>query len=366
MGNQSTMANLVKESFRNKRVFISGHTGFKGVWLTQVLLHMGAIVKGYSLEMPSPNLFNLTLASEEIDHVIADIRDKEKLKQEITNFEPDYLFHLAAQSLVIESYHNPLYTFEVNQMGTAYILESLRHLHTSCTAVIITTDKVYRDRHWQYPYRENDILGGYDPYSASKATCELVVESYRSSFFNPLHYQKHQKLVCTARAGNVIGGGDFAENRLLPDIFKAFARNESVVIRNPGSMRPWQHVLDALYGYLLLAAKLSARQLQHVEIQSWNFGPELWDLHTVEEVVKLCVHRYGSGEYELASSNVDNKETTYLCLDISKSKYELGWKPKWNLEQSIARTVDFQKHYVQNPNKVKEYLQSQINEFLET
>lgn len=244
---------IFESAYKGKKVLLTGHTGFKGSWMLAWLQQLGATVKGYALAPENEtDLYYLLDADKLCDSVIADIRDQNKISEVVKEFQPDFVFHFAAQPLVRRSYKMPVYTFEVNVMGTANVLEAVRHLSKSCSVVIVTTDKVYENKEWGIPYRETDPLGGYDPYSASKAAAEMVVSSCRNSFFNPGDFEKHKKGVASARAGNVIGGGDRAKDRIIPDIIRGIEKNESIVVRNPEAVRPWQHVLEPLSGYLLL------------------------------------------------------------------------------------------------------------------
>ena len=243
----------LKQHYSRKRVFVTGHTGFKGTWLSHLLLNLGAVVKGYSLAPTEEiSLFDASGIALNMQSEIKDLRDREALMQSVENFQPDYIFHLAAQPLVRLSYEKPAETFEVNAIGTANLLDALKTVRQKCNVVLITTDKVYKNIEQDYPYKESDRLGGYDPYSASKACCELVIDSYRNSFFNPSNYPSHKKSIAVARAGNVIGGGDWSKDRLIPDIVKALNKLETIHIRNPLTIRPWQHVLEPLFGYFLL------------------------------------------------------------------------------------------------------------------
>lgn len=331
--------------YQGKRVFLTGHTGFKGSWLLAWLHNLGAEVKGYALEPENRNdLFNEIEGSKLCHSVIADIRDKEFLKQELLNFQPDFIFHLAAQPLVRLSYSIPIDTFEVNVMGTACVLEAVRFLEKPCAVVVITTDKVYENKEWHYPYRETDRLGGYDPYSASKAAAELVIDSYRNSFFNPFYYEKHYKAIASARAGNVIGGGDWAKERIIPDIIRALQIDEPIIVRNPYSVRPWQHVIEPLSGYLLLGGKLMEQPTKFA--QAWNFGPLPSDTFTVEDLVKKSIEIWGKGKYEIPTLLNQPHEAGLLKLDISKTINELGWQPKWNAEEAIKHTL---RYYVDAP-----------------
>ena len=346
-------------TYRGKKVFLSGHTGFKGSWMLSWLHLLGAEVKGYALTPEQPDdLFNLIKGNELCDSVIANIGDKEKLTKAIVSFKPDFIFHFAAQPLVRRSYAQPLYTFEVNVIGTANLLEAVRQLGNNCSVVIITTDKVYENIEQHYAYRENDKLGGYDPYSASKAAAEIVINSYRDSFF------KHAKPLtiglASARAGNVIGGGDRSKDRIIPDIIRGIENNESILVRNPGAVRPWQHVLEPLSGYLLLASKLS--QDPYAFSEAWNIGPEKEDILTVKQVVEKAIATYGKGEYHSTPLVNQPHEATLLQLDISKAKKKLGWAPLLNSESAIEWTMQWYKE-VMNGGDMLELTNSQIKRY---
>ncbi|MFM7400975.1 MAG: CDP-glucose 4,6-dehydratase, partial [Bacteroidota bacterium] len=279
--------------WKGKRVFVTGHTGFKGSWLVLWLERLGAKVKGYSLEPDTPSLYHSISGHLNCESIIADIRDKSTLDRQLRTFKPEVIFHLAAQPLVRASYSNPAETFEINAVGTANLLESAIKIQQPCAIIIVTTDKVYENNEWHHPYRENDRLGGYDPYSASKAATELVAASFRSSFFNPEDYSKHGKAIATARAGNVIGGGDYARDRIVPDVVRALSENTEIPVRNPLAVRPWQHVLEPLSGYLRLAEMLLKNPLDYS--QAYNFGPEINDSLSVGELVEKCVASWGGG-----------------------------------------------------------------------
>ena len=342
MENLVKMHTPLKSFYNSKKVFLTGHTGFKGAWLLKTLSVLGASVKGYSLAPDSqPNLFTILNGDELCESVIADIRDSERLNKEIVAFQPDIIFHLAAQPLVRLSYALPLDTFSINALGTANLLESVRALDKPCSVVIITTDKVYHNNEWLYPYRENDRLGGYDPYSASKACAELIIDSYRNSFFNVNHLDTHQKGIAVARAGNVIGGGDWAQDRIIPDIVRALSRNEAVVVRNPKAVRPWQHVLEPLNGYLMLSVKLAEEPATFS--QAYNFGPYIGDTSTVEELVKQATTIWGGGQYSCNAPESVLHEAGLLRLDITKAIEELGWKPRWNSQKALTYTLNWYK-----------------------
>lgn len=330
--------------YRGKKVFLTGHTGFKGTWLLAWLYQLGAVVKGYALAPDNEqDLYNLIDGDSFCKSTIADIRDKRQLHDELIDFQPDFVFHLAAQPLVRLSYQTPTETFEVNTLGTAYVLDAVRSLGKPCVVVIITTDKVYENKEWNYPYREVDTLGGYDPYSASKAAAEIVVSSYRNSFFNPKDYDTHRKAIASARAGNVIGGGDWAKDRIIPDIIRALQINKPINVRNPNAVRPWQHVLEPLSGYLLLGAKLFEKPTEYAS--AWNFGPYAEDNLKVEELVQTAISIWGEGNYEIPALTNQPHEAGLLMLDISKTINELGWKPKWNAKKAIENTIKAYQSY---------------------
>jgi CDP-glucose 4,6-dehydratase len=358
------MLDELKLIYAGKKVFITGHTGFKGSWLVKVLQILGASVKGYSLEASGDDLYNLIYGDSMCESIIGDLRDEEKLKHAILSFKPDFIFHLAAQPLVRLSYEQPAETFEVNAIGTAHVLEAMRLLEKGCCGLFITTDKVYYNYEWVYPYRENDRLGGYDPYSASKACAELVIESYRNSFFNLNAHDRHRKAIGVCRAGNVIGGGDWAKDRLLPDVVKALSIDKKVSVRNPSSIRPWQHVLDPIVGYLTLGAKLTNDPLQFS--QAYNFGPCNDDLLTVETIVKLAIENWGTGSFEVVNASEPLHEANLLRLDITKAVNELAWKPKWNAKQAVKQTILWYKEFHNNRENMVHYTEQQIQDFFKS
>lgn len=354
----------LQDTYQGKKVFLTGHTGFKGAWMLKTLSLLGAEIKGYALGPQTENdLFNLIDGDNICDSVIADLRDIERLHKEIIAFQPDFIFHLAAQPLVRLSYDIPAETFEVNAIGTANVLDAVRLLEKACSVVLITTDKVYHNNEWVYPYRETDRLGGYDPYSASKACAELIIASYRNSFFNIKNYNQHQKSIGVARAGNVIGGGDWSKDRLIPDIAKAFAAEKSVVIRNPQSVRPWQHVLEPVVGYLLLGVYLRKEPQKYS--QAYNFGPQLSDALPVSAMLKLAIQSWGKGEYIVEQIDGQPHEAGLLKLDISKANAELNWHPKMNAEQAVSMTMDWYREFAINKEAISEYTVYQINKFLD-
>ena len=335
------------EAYRGKRVFVTGHTGFKGSWLCEMLLKVGAEVYGYALKPPTkPALFNqLKLAKRIKSHVIGDVRDLGALTRAVKAAKPDFVFHLAAQPLVRESYRLPVETFETNVMGTVNLLEAVRKTFvttngtnsTNCSVVCITTDKCYENRETVRPYREDDPMGGYDPYSCSKGCDELAIASYRRSFFNG---SASPVWLASARAGNVIGGGDWALDRIVPDCMRALDRGEKIAVRNKTSTRPWQHVLEPLAGYLTLGAALAARRDYDKVAGGFNFGPDPKANRTVKDlVVEILKHREGGWVDKSDPKAVH--EAGLLNLDVRKAKRILGWKPRWNFEETVAKTVEW-------------------------
>jgi CDP-glucose 4,6-dehydratase len=356
-------ASYLRSVFGGKRVFLTGHTGFKGAWMVQILHWLGAEVKGYSFEPEKDNdLYNLidgdTFCSAS---VVGDILDKSKLLAEIRNFEPHFLFHFAAQSLVRRGYTQPAYTFSVNTQGTAEVLEAFRQLVPPCVGVMITTDKVYDNPERGLPFSEDDKLGGYDPYSASKAAAEIVIDSYRRSFFNPLDFSNHEKAIASARAGNVIGGGDNSDDRIVPDIVRAISFGETVGLRNPHSIRPWQHVLEPLGAYLLLAAKMADAPLRYST--AYNFGPNPGDMVTVEELTQIFVESYGKGNYKAFVEDGAPHEARLLLLDSTRAKEHLGWLPILDARTAIQWTAEWYADHHQSAhdkcmNQIKRYFEA--------
>jgi CDP-glucose 4,6-dehydratase len=332
---QRAVEGLVMNSFwAGKRVLVTGHTGFKGSWLAQWLLRMGADVYGYALEPDtSPSLFAQLGLGSRINQRLHDISELDDIMAYVGDLKPEFVFHFAAQSLVLRGYAQTPVTWATNVMGTVNVLEALRKTPYSCTAIMVTTDKVYQNREWVHAYRETDRLGGLDPYSASKAGSELVVASYRAVF----KQEKCPIRVASARAGNVIGGGDWAENRLVPDIARALMDGRPITLRNPASIRPWQHVLEPLAGYLLLAEKLAADE---AFADAYNFGPVPEDCRTVEEVVQAALIAW-PGEYAVEVNENAPKEAEILKLSIDKASAELGWHPKWDFHEAVEWTIDW-------------------------
>lgn len=365
MANPTSMEKLVtakylQSIFKDKRVFLTGHTGFKGAWMLQILTWLGADVKGYALEPEkSKDLYNAVDGDDLCySSVIEDIRDIRKLHGEIVRFEPHFVFHLAAQSLVRRSYEQPVDTFMVNTQGTAHVLDAVRELKQPCVALMITTDKVYENPERGTPFKEDDKLGGYDPYSASKAAAEIIIESYQRSFFNPDKYNEHKKSVASVRAGNVIGGGDFADDRIIPDIVRALEFDQPVGLRNPQSIRPWQHVLEPLGAYLLLAAKMSEQPEKYTT--AFNFGPDENDMLTVEDLTKIFIERFGTGSYENKQQDNAPHEAKLLLLDSSKAKNTIGWQPQLDAATAIRWTADW---YADREHSAAEKCMLQIKEY---
>jgi CDP-glucose 4,6-dehydratase len=334
-------ADYLRKAYSGKKVFLTGHTGFKGTWLLQILHWLGANVKGYSLAPEKPNDLYHQVQGDKLCYssIIADICDKQKLQTEIARFEPDFVFHFAAQPLVRRGYDLPSYTFMVNAQGTAHVLDSMRSLTNPSTGIMITTDKVYDNPERGIPFAEDDKLGGYDPYSASKASAEIVIDSFRRSFFHPDKYQKHLKSIASARAGNVIGGGDYSDDRIIADIVRAISFGETVNLRNPASVRPWQHVLEPLSAYLLLGARMAEDPVKYST--AYNFGPDPDDMLTVEELTKVFIEHYGQGTYEVLANPDAPHEAKLLLLNSNKALQDLGWQSLMDARTAIRWTAEW-------------------------
>ena len=339
------MQNLFGGIYKGKTVLVTGHTGFKGSWLVYWLQKMGANVIGYSLPTPtSPNHFELLDLN--ITSIIGDIRDLEKLDETFSLYKPEIVFHLAAQPLVRLSYENPIETYETNVIGTLKVFETCRKHHVKAI-VNITSDKAYENKEWIWGYRENDPMGGYDPYSSSKGCADILANSYRNSYFNLEDYKKtHQTLLATCRAGNVIGGGDWAQDRLMTDIMLSVSQGKKVSIRNPKATRPWQHVLEPLSGYLLIGQKLLEEKVAFAE--AWNFGPSDEGSICVEEVVKHVKKHWDAIDYEIQCDPKQLHEANLLKLDCSKAHIKLHWKDVWNSEKTFEKTVKWYKAFYEN------------------
>ena len=339
------MIDIFNSFYKGKRVLITGHTGFKGSWLAIWLYELGAEIVGVSLE-PFSNKDNFVLSGiggKIKADIRADIRDGNKMKDIFAKYKPEIVFHLAAQPLVRLSYEQPVATYETNVMGTVNILEAIRATDSVKVGVMITTDKCYDNKEQLQGYKEDDPFGGYDPYSSSKGACEIAIQSWRRSFFNPEDYDKHGKSVASVRAGNVIGGGDWSKDRIIPDCIRALETDKPIEIRSPKSVRPWEHVLEPLSGYLLLAKMMWERPTQYCE--GWNFGPENDSVSTVWEVASELIRQYGKGSLKDCSNPNAPHEAKLLMLDITKAKTRLNWNPRLNMQQCIALVADWYKHY---------------------
>jgi CDP-glucose 4,6-dehydratase len=331
--------------YKGKKVLITGHTGFKGTWLCLLLNKMGAKVIGYALEPPTnPSLFEQTRLEKYINHHTGDIRNLAELTRVFAMEQPEIVIHMAAQPLVRESYKKPVETYEINVMGTVNLLEAIRNTKGIKAVVNVTTDKCYENREWHWGYRENEPMGGYDPYSNSKGCSELVTSAYRNSYFNPKEYGAHRVAVASARAGNVIGGGDWADDRLIPDFIRAIIKGQKVKIRSPYAIRPWQHVLEPLTGYLSLAKALYEHGPQYAS--GWNFGPNDSDAQNVEWITRTICELWGNGASFEVDTNPQPHEANYLKLDCSKAKAELGWYPRWDIHTTLESIVEWTKAYL--------------------
>ena len=355
------MQNLFATIYKDKTVLVTGHTGFKGSWLVYWLCKMGANVIGYALNAPSsPN--HIELLDFNITSIVGDIRDLNKLNEIFNTYKPEIVFHLAAQALVRPSYENPIETYETNVMGTLKVLEACRK-HDVKAIVNITSDKVYENKEWVWGYRENDPLGGYDPYSSSKSAADILTNSYRNSYFNIKDYKRtHQTLLATCRAGNVIGGGDWAKDRLITDIMLSVSNNQKVSIRNPHATRPWQHVLEPLSGYLMIGQKLLEGKKEFAD--AWNFGPSDEGSITVEEVVQNVKKHWDTIDYEINRNAHQLHEANLLKLDCSKAYSLLKWKDVWDSDTTFEKTVKWYKTYYEENKTVltKEDLETYIQD----
>ena len=350
------MRTVDRTFWKGKRVFLTGHTGFKGSRLSLWLQDMGAVVKGYSLApCTEPNLFEVAEVSSVIDSEFGDIRDYDKLKSSISSFSPNIILHLAAQPLVRDSYKDPLGTYETNVMGTANLLQASRDLPDLKSIVIVTTDKCYENREWEWGYRENEAMGGFDPYSSSKGCAELVTSAFRRSFF-----QSTDVAIASARAGNVIGGGDWSKDRLIPDVLRSYNQGDQVIIRNPKAIRPWQHVIEPLSGYLTLAEELYNKGQAYAE--AFNFGPRDEDCQSVESILNTVNANWEDCPGWKLDDGANPHEARFLKLDISKAKDKLNWTPKWNLESTIKRIVDWNTAFNRQEN-MREHCINEIKSY---
>lgn len=345
---------MFTDEYKGKKVLVTGSTGFKGSWLITYLSYLGAEVLGYSLDInTNPSLFEI-INENKVNTIIGDIRDEVSLTKAVSDFKPDIVFHLAAQPLVRDSYINPKETYETNVIGTLNLYEAVRKCDSTKAIVTITTDKCYENKEWVYGYRECDPMGGFDPYSSSKGCCELLSSSYRRSFF-----EKEGKLLATVRAGNVIGGGDWAKDRLIPDFVKAVSKDETVIIRSPRATRPWQHVLEPLTGYLMVGAELLNGNKEMAS--GWNFGPN--DVLDVQNVLEQAIKVWGRGSYEIAE-DAEYHEAHSLKLDISKAKAILKWEPKYDVYTAIEKTIEWYKCFYDGDTDMKLYTERQIEDYI--
>lgn len=352
---------MLRDFYKGKKVLITGHTGFKGSWMCGVLLELGAQIQGYSLEPPtSPSLYELSGLEKNICSVIGDIRNLEKLQAVFDEFQPEIVIHMAAQPIVRESYKNPVYTYDVNVMGTVNVLECVRNCKSVRSFLNVTTDKVYKNREWEWGYRENEELNGYDPYSNSKSCSELVTESYKNSFF-----ADGRVAISTARAGNVIGGGDFAVDRIIPDCMRAVISKRDIVVRNPYSVRPYQHVLEPIFAYLLIAKE------QYEDINkagNYNIGPDESSCVTTGEIVSTFCGKWNALTQGNLMWRVEGDggphEANFLKLDCSKIKQQFRWKPMWSYDEAIAKTVEWISAYI-NKDEIFTVMRKQIKEYFQ-
>lgn len=347
--------------WRGKKVFLTGHTGFKGSWLSLWLQQLGAEVTGYALQPPTdPSLFEVANVAQGMTSIIGDIRDGAALGRAMREAAPDIVIHMAAQPLVRYSYVNPVETYSTNVMGTVHLLEAVRQTPSVRAVVNVTSDKCYDNKEWVWGYRENEAMGGFDPYSNSKGCAELVTSAYRNSFFNPAKYGEHRVALASGRAGNVIGGGDWAEDRLIPDILRAIGENRPVVIRSPHAIRPWQHVLEPLSGYLLLAQKLHEQGVSHAE--GWNFGPGDEDAKPVQWIVERLTQQWGEGANWRFDEGDHPHEAHYLKLDCSKARMRLDWQPRWSLAHALEMIVVWQRAWLEKQD-MRSFTLRQIEQY---
>ncbi|MCG3115719.1 MAG: CDP-glucose 4,6-dehydratase [Candidatus Manganitrophus sp. SA1] len=358
----------LSDFYRGKRVLVTGHTGFKGSWLTLWLVELGAEVYGYALEPPTkPSLFEeADIARRMTSHSIGDVRDYRLLSRAVREIQPEIVFHLAAQPLVLYSYQEPRETYETNVMGTVNLLEAVRSVGSVRVCQIITSDKCYENREWTYAYRENDPMGGVDPYSNSKGCAELVVGAYRQSFFHRERLMEHGVSLASVRAGNVIGGGDWATDRLIPDSIRALEKNESVRVRNPQAIRPWQHVLEPLSGYLWLAVCQSNSPIPFAD--AWNLGPSADGNVTVRQIVEQIIKEWGGGAWASLQTSMPQKmhEATFLKLDTTKAQNRLGWRPLYTIDEAVSATVQWYRFRGKsNKNNLQKFSVDQIQRYTE-
>lgn len=354
--------------FKGKTILVTGHTGFKGSWLSLWLQNLGANVIGYALDpYTKEDNFIVTGLSNKIEDIRGDIRDYQKLTMVFEKYNPEFVFHLAAQPLVRLSYEQPRETYEINIMGTVNILEAARKSHSVKVLINVTSDKCYENKEWIWGYRENDPMGGYDPYSSSKGCAELVISAYTRSFFNSKTISKNRIAAASVRAGNVIGGGDWSKDRIIPDSIRSLRNNQAIQIRNPNAVRPWQHVLEPLTGYLLLASKLYQHSDKYVG--AWNFGPEYSSVLTVKQIVEKLISKWGSGSWHDLSNLNALHEANLLSLDISKARNLLKWQPVLNIDTALDYVVEWYKALIRNDDmynvavkQIKNYMKKRVKD----
>jgi CDP-glucose 4,6-dehydratase len=356
-------ADLLKKVYAGRRVLVTGHTGFKGSWLALWLSALGAEVIGYALDPHTEHdNFLISRVAEQVTDIRGDVRDLETLSKVVETYRPEFVFHLAAQALVRRGYENPKETYDVNVGGTVNLFECCRSSGSVKVIINITSDKCYENKEWLWGYRENDPMGGYDPYSSSKGCAELVTAAYRNSFFNPAQYQEHGKALASVRAGNVIGGGDWAKDRIIPDCVRALEAGEAILVRNPQAVRPWQFVLEPLGGYLMLGAKIVERPAEYAG--PWNFGPESSSVVPVRKIVELVIRAWGSGAWKDGALQNQPHEASLLALDTSKARYRLGWTPVLTVEQAVSETVAWYRE-CKRSSDMQAFCRAQINRYME-
>lgn len=354
--------NSFNNIYHGKTVLITGHTGFKGSWLSIWLNELGAKVVGYSLDPKTEkDNFVLSKIGEKIVDIRGDICDRKKLERVFQNYKPEFVFHLAAQPLVRLSYMEPVETYEINVMGTVNVLEAIRNCSKTKIGIMITTDKCYHNKEHIWGYKETDPLGGHDPYSSSKGAAEIAINSWRLSYMNPKDFNRHGKAIASVRAGNVIGGGDWAKDRIIPDCIRAIEENKPIEIRNPQAIRPWEFVLEPLSGYLLLSEKMYSEPTRYSE--AWNFGPDNNSIVPVWDIAAKVIGNYGIGQLKDVSNSNEFHEARLLALDTSKARFKLGWKPTLNIDETIELTVEWYKSY--KTKNVYEICLGQIHKFID-
>ena len=358
------MLNNELSNYKGKKVLVTGSTGFKGSWISQWLLTLGAEVFGYALDPPTdPAIYNQLNLKDKVDQHIGDINNYEEFKGFIERVNPDIIFHLAAQALVRDSYTVPLETFQTNVMGTAFLMQAVNELKISTTIIAITSDKAYENKEWLFGYRENDAFGGYDPYSASKGAAEVAISSWKRSFFHPDRFGDHGVKIASVRAGNVIGGGDWAKDRIVPDCIRFLVKKRPINVRNPFATRPWQHVLEPLGGYLLTGSRLmEANEIELRKYDTFNFGPLITSNKNVESLVKALIEIWGYGTWEYKKENAVH-EASLLNLTVDKAYHLLNWTPAWDFDATISKTVEWYKTNHEDSGKIVELTKRQIEEY---